>query len=336
MANENKDRLPEERRKRVNRLKKIIIRVIIILIIIPNVISIILGIKLHSAKKQLAIANESLVKEMAKNAEAETEKELVVEDVVSVEDDNAQALAESTVVSAEIDNETTLTGTGNENANSSQDAEHKDGKKHVYLTFDDGPSSNTEKILDVLKEYNVKATFFVVGNTSDNGKELMKRIVDEGHTIGIHSFTHKYGQIYDSEEAYFEDYQKLSNFIYDTTGVRPNICRLPGGSSNTVSKISTAELVTKLNQEGTHCFDWNISGGDATGQKVSADDIARNVILGVNRFQTSVILLHDGGDKNETVRALPIILDEITKMDDVVIDKITEDTPVILHISLQN
>ncbi|MBO4461285.1 MAG: polysaccharide deacetylase family protein, partial [Lachnospiraceae bacterium] len=104
--------------------------------------------------------------------------------------------------------------------------------KKVYLTFDDGPSHNTELILDILKEYNVKATFFVIGRNDEYSKSLYKRIVDEGHTIALHSYTHRYSSIYASLDAYKEDLQKISDLVYDATGVRSKFIRFPGGSSN--------------------------------------------------------------------------------------------------------
>ena len=95
-----------------------------------------------------------------------------------------------------------------------------------------------------------------------------------------------------------------------------------------------ADLVRELNDKGIECYDWNIAGGDASGQKLTADEIASNVLNGIERFQTAVVLLHDGADKDSTVEALDIILQNLTARDDIVIDRITEDTPVILHISL--
>lgn len=332
MAKQEIERLPENRRKRIKRLKKVIVGTVIAAIVIPVMLCIFLGIRLHIVKKDLN-NSKAQVEEMQMELERYSSE---VEDSVLVENQNNMQPATQTFdgEGSIINSSTTLTSTGNENANSSQDAETADGKKRVYLTFDDGPSDNTEEILDILKKYDVKATFFVVGNTSEHGQELLKRIVEDGHSIGIHSYSHKYSSIYDSEEAFFEDFNKLSDYIYDTTGVRPQICRLPGGSSNTVSKISMVELVRSLNEKNIECFDWNISGGDASGKKLSASAITDNVLKGINRFQTAVVLLHDGADKDSTVEALDMILKELTENDEIIIDKITENTPVILHISL--
>lgn len=324
MADQQTNRSPEERRKRINRLKKIIIGFILVAIIIPIIICICLGVSLHKANKH--------IKELQKQLDEFSVSKEVVDDTdvsAAVLDDGASVAEE-----ASVSVETTYTGTGNENANSSRDAETVDGIKRVYLTFDDGPSSNTDEILDLLKKYNVKATFFVVGNTSDHGKDMMKRIVSEGHTLGVHSFSHKYGSIYDSKEAFFEDYNEMADFIKNVTGTEPTICRLPGGSSNTVSKIDMADLVRDLNGNGITCFDWNISGGDATGQGMSAEAIADNVLSGVDRFQTAVVLLHDGADKRETVKAVDKILSELTGRNDIIFEAITDETPVILHIAL--
>ncbi|MGN0247700.1 MAG: polysaccharide deacetylase family protein [Lachnospiraceae bacterium] len=332
MAKQDVDNLPENRRKRIKRLKKLIVGTVIAAIVIPVILCIFFGVRLHFVKKDLdnSRAQMEAMREELEQYSSEVEDSVLVEAPNNMQSATQNFDGEGSI----INSRTTLTSTGNENANSSQDAETADGKKRVYLTFDDGPSDNTEEILDILKKYDVKATFFVVGNTSEHGQELLKRIVEEGHSIGIHSYSHKYSAIYDSEESFFEDFNKISDYIYDVTGVRTQICRLPGGSSNTVSKISMAELVRSLNEQNIECFDWNISGGDASGQKLSASAISNNVLKGIDRFQTAVVLLHDGADKDSTVEALDIVLKELTENDEIIIDKITENTPVILHISL--
>ena len=329
MAKQDVDNLPENRRKRIKRLKKLIVGTVIAAIVIPCIF---FGVRLHFVKKDLdnSRAQMEAMREELEQYLSEVEDSVLVEAPNNMQSATQNFDGEGSI----INSRTTLTSTGNENANSSQDAKTADGKKRVYLTFDDGPSDNTEEILDILKKYDVKATFFVVGNTSEHGQELLKRIVEEGHSIGIHSYSHKYSAIYDSEESFFEDFNKISDYIYDVTGVRTQICRLPGGSSNTVSKISMAELVRSLNEQNIECFDWNISGGDASGQKLSASAISNNVLKGIDRFQTAVVLLHDGADKDSTVEALDIVLKELTENDEIIIDKITENTPVILHISL--
>lgn len=165
--------------------------------------------------------------------------------------------------------------------------------KVIYLTFDDGPGPYTETLLNTLKKYNVKATFFVV-----NGKynHIMKRIVNEGHAIGMHSVTHNYAQIYKSTEAFFNDLTGMQKIIYDQTGVRPTIMRFPGGSSNAVSKKYCKGIMTTLTNEvvsrGFQYFDWNVTSGDA-GETKSTDQVVRNVINGVSGRQYAVVLQHD-------------------------------------------
>ena len=241
MAKQDVDNLPENRRKRIKRLKKLIVGTVIAAIVIPVILCIFFGVRLHIVKKDLdnSRAQMEAMREELEQYSSEVEDSVLVEAPNNMQSATQNFDGEGSI----INSRTTLTSTGNENANSSQDAKTADGKKRVYLTFDDGPSDNTEEILDILKKYDVKATFFVVGNTSEHGQELLKRIVEEGHSIGIHSYSHKYSAIYDSEESFFEDFNKISDYIYDVTGVRTQICRLPGGSSNTVSKISMAELV---------------------------------------------------------------------------------------------
>lgn len=319
MVRQEDGQLQKNRRKRVERLKKIILITVFAAILIPIISSICLGFLLHGA-------NARLRKLEAERADMQSRV-----DELSSQLDNLQqsiTLYEEQQNGVQSAKETVL-----ETENSGQDVMTGDGIKRVYLTFDDGPSKNTEAILDILAEYNVKATFFVVGDTSEESKALYKRMIDEGHSIGIHSYSHRYQEIYASKEAFFEDFYLLSDYIYDVTGVRPDICRLPGGSSNTVSKINMAEIVNQLNTQGVTCYDWNISGGDADGHGLSAEQIALNVISGVDTFQTSIVLLHDGKDKNQTVDALRMILDELTGREELEMKPITEETPIILHIA---
>jgi len=297
-------------------LKKIIVTVVLAAILIPIAVSVFLGIRLSITGSRLKAAKAEQMQMQSRLDELETEL-----------DNLKESIAEQTREEAAGEEDTVL-----ESESSGQDVMTRDGIKRVYLTFDDGPSSNTEAILDLLAQYQVKATFFVVGDTSEEGKALYQRIVSEGHSIGVHSYSHKYGEIYASEEVFFDDFYLMSDYLYDVTGVRPDICRLPGGSSNTVSRIEMSDVVNKLNEQGISCYDWNISGGDADGHDLTAEEIAENVLTGVDRFQTSIVLLHDGKDKNVTVEALRMILEELSTRDQLEIKPITEETPIILHI----
>ena len=172
------------------------------------------------------------------------------------------------------------------------DTNYPEGKA-VYLTFDDGPSVHTRRLLDVLDRYGAKATFFVVG--SGDGT-LMKQIVQRGHSIGIHSVSHDYGQIYASPEAFFEDLWQTQSIIYENTGVETTLMRFPGGSSNEVSRKSCKGIMTYLTSAvqaaGFQYFDWNVYSGDA-GETQKTKQVAENVIEGIRQQRVSLVLQHD-------------------------------------------
>lgn len=202
--------------------------------------------------------------------------------------------------------------------------------RRVYLTFDDGPSANTDRILDILAQYGVKATFFVVGK---NGyTEQYQRIVKEGHTLGMHSYSHRYSEIYASLDAYKEDLTKLHDFLYELTGEDCKIVRFPGGSSNTISKVDMQELIHYLNQESMVYFDWNVSSGDASGENKDANQIARNVLDQIDKYNNVVILFHDATGKSTTVDALSEIIEKILESDNTVILPISADTVKVQHL----
>lgn len=163
--------------------------------------------------------------------------------------------------------------------------------KVIYLTFDDGPGPHTRQLLEILAKYDVKATFFVVGNN----RELMRLISDGGHALGIHSVTHSYRDIYASEEAYFADLRQMQQNILDATGIRTTLVRFPGGSSNTVSCFNDG-VMTALTQaveaQGFQYFDWNVDSNDAGGAR-DRQTVFNNVVRGVLRQDVSVVLQHD-------------------------------------------
>lgn len=183
-------------------------------------------------------------------------------------------------------------------------------KKVAYLTFDDGPSKNTEEILNILDTYKVKATFFVTGLNKEY-YDMIKKEKDAGHIIGIHTFSHDYESIYSSEEAYFDDIDMIQDIIVKQTGQLSMILRFPGGSSNTVSKNYSAGIMKVLTdavtEKGYLYFDWNASNGDGNSNMSTASLIntALKEIRGKNEV---MILMHDGTGNKNTVEALPIIL----------------------------
>lgn len=205
----------------------------------------------------------------------------------------------------------------------------------VYLTFDDGPGANTQKILDILDKYDVKATFFVVGREGRDAEEAMKRIVEEGHTLGMHSYTHDYSQIYESVESFGEDLDREREYIYEVTGVWTGLYRFPGGSSNTVSKIDMSEFARYLDDQEIRFFDWNISSGDGGSFLVPTETLVENCTSNIRKHSTSVVLMHDAAKKTTTLEALPTIIETIQAMDDTVLLPITEGTTLIQHIDWQ-
>ena len=221
--------------------------------------------------------------------------------------------------------------TGQDDANKKK---ADDGEKlKVYLTFDDGPSTNTQQILDILKQYNVKATFFVIGKTDDLSKEMYKKIVEEGHTLGMHSYSHKYSVIYDSMSAFEQDFNQIHDYLKEVTGVDCKYYRFPGGSSNQVSNSDMREFIRYLNDRGITYYDWNVSSGDATSQAYTADELIQNVMGDVTKYKTSVVLMHDSAVKPATVEALPALIEQLQGIGAEILP-IDENTATVHHVSI--
>ena len=203
--------------------------------------------------------------------------------------------------------------------------------KTVYLTFDDGPSPNTPRILDILDRYGVKATFFVINGGCNR---YMGDIVNRGHTIALHSYSHKYAKIYSSDEAYYQDLQAISDVVYNNTGVRTNIIRFPGGSSNKVSGNYSEGIMSRLTksvqEKGYRYYDWNCESGDASGNNVPVETIVANCKYMPKSTNTVIVLMHDTGAKNTTVEALPQII-EYYRSCGCSFGVITENTPEVHH-----
>lgn len=182
-------------------------------------------------------------------------------------------------------------------------------EKVIYLTFDDGPSDRvTPKILDVLKKEKVPATFFIVGAQAEKRKDILKRIFAEGHSIGVHSYSHKYEDIYSSADALLDDIEKCNEVICSVTGKFTNIYRFPGGSFNVAP-----EFVEAVKNKGYKCVDWNASFRDSELKDITAGKLytaALNTISNPNRI---VMLAHDTTDKTETVEALKEVIRHFKK-----------------------
>jgi len=295
------------RRKRINRLKKIIIGTILAAILIPSIVCGILIWKVSVLNEQLQESEArcgALLEAMADgnfHLDDEYFPEEIVEEEVVIPVPEEPACVDETHT------------------------------RKVYLTFDDGPSENTRAILDVLKEYDVKATFFVTGQQALSHPERYREIAQEGHTIGMHSYSHVYSEIYESVDSFGEDLLLLQTFLEDTTGVSPLFYRFPGGSSNTVSKMPMSQLCDYLTDNGITYFDWNVSSKDAVSPMRPVQEIVKNCTQNLENFDNAVILLHDAVGKTSTVDALPEIIESIMAMENTEILPITEETVAVHH-----
>lgn len=297
-----------DRSKRVRRLKKMIPGTIALLILIPTVLCIYLGIRVADLKAQLKSLSLQLSMQLQVDEESGVyETSGVKEAVLSYETDGTEA--ESGI------------------------AEDKEVMRKIYLTFDDGPSVNTDQILDILKEYDIKATFFVVGKTDAGSEAAYQRIVEEGHTLAMHSYSHKYDEIYESKEAFVSDLTRLQEYLYEITGVWPRLYRFPGGSSNTVSRVEMSELIRYLTDVGIVYYDWNVASGDAVSRTLSVETIVANCMTGINKQSESVVLLHDAANRKTTVEALPEIIEQVLAQGDAVFLPITDETVPVQHLA---
>lgn len=297
-----------DRSKRVRRLKKMIPGTIALLILIPTVLCIYLGIRVADLKAQLKSLSLQLSMQLQVDEESGVyETSGVKEAVLSYETDGTEA--ESGI------------------------AEDKEVVRKIYLTFDDGPSVNTDQILDILKEYDIKATFFVVGKTDAGSEAAYQRIVEEGHTLAMHSYSHKYDEIYESKEAFVSDLTRLQEYLYEITGVWPRLYRFPGGSSNTVSRVEMSELIRYLTDVGIVYYDWNVASGDAVSRTLSVETIVANCMTGINKQSESVVLLHDAANRKTTVEALPEIIEQVLAQGDAVFLPITDETVPVQHLA---
>lgn len=312
-----------ERRKRINRIKTGIITTIVVWMLVSMILCITLLCKVISLQKQIDT--------------------LKLSGILSgqVQDDKTHSLGtqagntEMTVDTEQTDVNNSANNVSaimtNDKSNRAEEGDHL----KAYLTFDDGPSANTAAILDILEEYNVKATFFVVGKEDEESKEMYKRIVQEGHTLAMHSYSHKYSTIYESLENFKADFEQIQNYLYDVTGEDCLYYRFPGGSSNQVSNTDMKEFINYLNEQGVTYFDWNVASGDATSQAYTADELVDNVLKDVVKYKTSIVLMHDASAKDTTVEALgPMI--EALQSKGVELLPINEDTTVIQHISVSS
>lgn len=188
-------------------------------------------------------------------------------------------------------------------------------EKIIYLTFDDGPSENTKKIIDILDKYDAKATFFVTGNNKKCNKYI-KEAYEKGHTIGLHTYSHDYKEVYSSMDAYFDDLNKIGQMVKEQIGFVPKYIRFPGGSSNTKSakycKGLMTTLVTEVQNRGYQYYDWNADSTDAGGNNRPVSVIVKNATQ--SKAKNINLLMHDTAAKSTTVEALPKIIEHYQKL----------------------
>jgi peptidoglycan/xylan/chitin deacetylase (PgdA/CDA1 family) len=202
--------------------------------------------------------------------------------------------------------------------------------KIAYLTFDDGPSANTSAILAVLKQYDIKATFFVNGHP--HLRDLYKQISDDGHALANHTYSHDYKKIYKSADNFKKDVKRLDVFLKETTGTEPNyILRYPGGSNNHIGRDYGGmgimnSVIKEMNKEGYLYFDWNVDSSDAYVFRQTKDNIVQAVLTQSSTLNNPIILMHDLDPKTTTVEALPEIIEGLINKG-FAFDVLSKDTP---------
>ena len=308
------------RRRRIKRLEKIFSVVVMAAFFAPALMCVFLFFKtteLENEIKGLKEQTESV------SIQLQEEKQTVLSLQQMLE---AEQYKQSDFTDFESENDVESEVMEETDATSKDSTDETVKMRNVYLTFDDGPSSYTNKILDILKEYDVKATFFVIGKDEPEYTELYQRIVDEGHTLGMHSYSHNYDELYASTESFINDFEKLQNYLYDITGVESKVYRFPGGSNSASSLADIHGMINYLDEQGVTYFDWNVTSRDSTTPMLSAEQIVDNCTQNIDYYNNAFILLHDSKEKSSTVEALPQIIEKILAVDNTQIVPITEET----------
>lgn len=298
-------------RKQVDRIKRFLVGSFVLLCSLPVYLGLYTMVKMNNLQKRADTLDESV------------HIELEDIDMVSPSDELRDELSrnyvmfdtgtEDSIDKVEIRDSENLMTSQNMIGEKMEDVVVSNGKR-VYLTFDDGPSEHTAALLDVLAEYNVKATFFVVRNPDPSLWPMYERIVSEGHTLAMHSYSHVYNEVYASKESFIDDVSKLREFLYDQTGIECNLYRFPGGSSNSVMRVDVQELISYLNDEGITYFDWNALSEDAVNPSLSAGELNANVMSYVRANEgDSVVLMHDIDACGNTLEALPALIETLRK-----------------------
>ncbi len=180
--------------------------------------------------------------------------------------------------------------------------------RRFYLTFDDGPSEVTKEVVEALEKADARAAFFLIGNEITKEREdLLREMVEAGHILGIHTYSHDYKKIYGSVESYLEDFHQTYERIYEVTGKKPVYFRFPWGSINCYNKGIRQELIEEMERRGFQYFDWNVSAEDSVG-KPSEYSVLHNVIDDFPKFKNAIVLMHDSNMNTISAKMLPQIL----------------------------
>ena len=311
----------DARRRRVQRLKKMIMLSVLIWMILPVGLCIVLFGRISALNSQIEETQDSQQQLLQQIAAAVAQQEQITATMAQQTPllDRKEIVVSAPVAGADVQN--------GDMAVVEPEAAHK-----VYLTFDDGPSKYTEEILDILDDYDVKATFFVLGKETEYSVKMLQEIARRGHTIGMYSYSHKYADVYRSVEDFSADFYRIYSYILENTGIQSTCYRFPGGSSNTISDIDMHVFTDFLAEQEIEYYDWNVSSGDGGSVLLDVDTLVQNATSGISGHETSIILMHDAASRPTTVAALPQIIENILAMDDTVILSITEDTTPIHHI----
>jgi peptidoglycan/xylan/chitin deacetylase (PgdA/CDA1 family) len=183
--------------------------------------------------------------------------------------------------------------------------------KVAYLTFDDGPSLDvTPRILEIVAEHRIPVTFFVLGRQVASHPEIVQQALNAGHAIGNHSYTHRYNEIYRTEDSLMWEINRCGDVLVEAIGFRPSIFRAPGGSNPFLKK----QYIRRLIEEGYQYYDWNVCPGDAEGSYKSAQSLIANTLKQAKGKDRIIVLLHDAPGKRSTAEALPAIIEGLKEM----------------------
>ena len=299
----------DDRQKRIAKLKKMIIGLVITLIAIPTLLCIVLVVRVVTLQGKVNDLLDEKNKSQSNSSYTEQSAGSSTEDGTTSSNEEQSTGDKSTEGQSTEEQSTEEQSTEEQSTDKPVVIEPLPDGKYAYLTFDDGPSANTMQILDILDNYGVKATFFVNGHTGDVMEERYKAIVDRGHAIGIHTYTHDYDTVYGGLAKFEQEIVSLRNYIKEVTGKDTTLFRFPGGSSN--SRVDDIKpYIQWLNDNGYSYWDWNSSSEDAAGTKPSAQQIVENC-LRQDGYKNLVILMHDLKPKDTTVEALPALIEAL-------------------------